>query len=53
MTTEIYNTLNVPGPNLGSGVITGTVAQNLLAQEVAINAYKEGKRFVAQNIFAE
>lgn len=51
MTTEIYNTLNVPGPNLGSGVITGTDAQNLLAQEVAIQAYKEGKQFVIQNLY--
>ena len=52
MTTAIYNTLNVPGPNLGSGVITGTAAQNLLAQEVAIKAYKEGKQFVINNLFA-
>ena len=53
MTTAIYETLNVPGPNLGTGVITGTDAQNLLAQEVAIKAYKEGKQFVMENIFAE
>lgn len=53
MTTAIYETLNVPGPNLGTGVITGTDAQNLLAQEVAIQAYKEGKQFVMENIFAE
>lgn len=53
MTTAIYNTLNVPGPNLGSGVITGTDAQNLLAQKVAIQAYKEGKRFVLDNIYKE
>ena len=51
MTTAIYNTLNVPGPNLGTGVITGTDAQNLLAQEVAIKAYKEGKQFVIENLF--
>lgn len=50
MTTAIYNTLNVPGANLGSGVITGTDAQNLLAQEVAIQAYKEGKQFVMQHL---
>lgn len=50
MTTSIYNTLNVPGANLGTGVIEGTDAQNLLAQEVAIQAYKEGKRFVIQNL---
>ena len=50
MTTAIYNSINVPGPNLGSGVIAGTDAENLLAQEVAIQAYKEGKRFVMDNI---
>ena len=53
MTTAIYNTLSVPGANLGSGVITGTDAQNLLAQEVAINAYKEGKQFVIENLHKE
>ena len=53
MTTAIYNTINVPGPNLGTGVITGTDAQNLLAQEVAIKAYKEGKQFVIENLFSE
>lgn len=46
MTTAIYNSLNVPGPNLGTGVITGTDAQNLLAQKIAIQAYKEGKAMV-------
>lgn len=46
MTTAIYNTLSVPGANLGSGVVTGTDAQNLLAQEIAIKAYKEGKQLV-------
>lgn len=51
MTTDIYNTLNVPGANIGTGVITGTDAQNLLAQEVAIKAYKEGKYYVNNNIF--
>ena len=52
MTTEIYNTINVPGPNLGTGVIEGTDAQNLLAQEVAIKAYKEGKQFVIENLYS-
>lgn len=52
MTTAIYNTLNVPGANLGTGVITGTDAENLLAQEVAIKAYKEGKQFVIENLFS-
>lgn len=53
MTTEIYNSINVPGPNLGTGVITGTDEQNLVAQEVAIMAYKEGKSFVNKNIYVE
>jgi hypothetical protein len=48
MTTEIYKKISVPGANLGSGVITGTEEQNLLAQEIAINAYYEGKEFVRQ-----
>lgn len=46
MTTDIYNSINVPGPNLGTGVIVGTDAQNVLAQKVAIQAYKEGKGIV-------
>lgn len=50
MTTQIYNAISVPGANLGSGVITGTDAQNLLAQEVAIMSCKEGIKFVANNI---
>lgn len=50
MTSSIYNSINVPGANLGSGVIKGTDAQNLLAQEVAIKAYKEGKQFVCNNL---
>lgn len=53
MTTAIYNTLNVPGANLGTGVITGTDAQNILAQEVAIKAYKEGKQFVINSLHSE
>ena len=51
MTTQIYNSINVPGANLGTGVITGTDAQNLLAQEIAIKAYKEGKYIVNANLF--
>ena len=50
MTTAIYNSINVPGANLGSGVVQGTDAQNILAQEVAIKAYKEGKMFLANNL---
>lgn len=50
MTTAIYNTINVPGANLGNGVVQGTDAQNILAQEVAIKAYKEGKQFLMRNL---
>ena len=53
MTTAIYNTLNVPGPNLGNGVVTGTDAENLLAQDVAIKSFKEGKWIVSNNIYSE
>lgn len=52
MTTAIYNTISVPGPNIGTGVIEGTDAQNLLAQEVAEMAYKAGKKFITDNISA-
>lgn len=51
MTTDIYNAIGVPGANLGSGVVQGTEAQNLLAQEVAIKAYKEGKQFLMRNLY--
>ena len=52
MTTAIYNTINVPGENLGTGVITGTDAENILAQEVAIKAFKEGKKLELDNLYA-
>lgn len=50
MTAGIQQSISVPGANMGTGVIEGTDAQNLLAQEVAIMAYKIGKKFVADNI---
>lgn len=49
MTTDIYNKMSVPVANLGSGVVQGTEPQYLLAQEVAIAAYKEGKVFLEDN----
>ena len=49
MTTEIYNKIAVPGANLGSGVVTGTDDQYRIAQEVAVAAYKEGKKFLEDN----
>lgn len=51
MTSDIYNTINVPGANIGTGVVVGTDVQNILAQEVAIKAYKEGKKLVNDNLF--
>ena len=36
-----YNSINVPGANIGSGLVTGTTAQYRLAQQVAMNALKE------------
>lgn len=39
--SENYTQINVPGANLGSGVISGTEAENRLAQEIAISSYKE------------
>lgn len=50
MTSGIQSSINVPGANVGNGVIEGTDAQNLLAQEVAVMAYKVGKKFVADNL---
>lgn len=50
MTAGIQSSIAVPGANIGTGVIEGTDAQNLLAQEVAIKAYKIGKKFVADNL---
>lgn len=50
MTTDIYNKILVPGANLGNGVVEGTDAQYSLAQEVAIEAYKEGKQFLEENL---
>ena len=50
ITKDIYNKISVPGANLGNGVVTGTDAQYLLAQEVAIQAYKEGQRLLTSNL---
>jgi hypothetical protein len=40
ITQDVYSSINVPGSNLGTGVITGTEAQNILAQKLAINSFK-------------
>lgn len=50
ITTQEYSRIAVPGANLGSGVIPGTSAENLLAQEIAIKAYKEAKRMFADEL---
>lgn len=44
ITQTVYNSLNVPGPNLGSGVITGTDEQHYIAQECAVKASKLAKK---------
>lgn len=49
MTTDIYNKISVPGANLGTGVVEGTEAQYRLAQEIAIEAYAEGKELLKNN----
>ena len=46
MTASIQSSIHVPGANIGTGVIEDTDAQNLLAQAVAVMAYKAGKDFV-------
>ena len=43
VTSSNYSSINVPGPNLGNGVVVGTTEQDRLAMDVAIKAYKEGK----------
>lgn len=49
MTRELYDTLNIPGANLGTGVLAGNNAQNDICCEVAIKSYKEAKQFVVNN----
>lgn len=41
ITSENYESINVPGPNLGTGVVEGSKEQNRLAQEIAVLSYKE------------
>lgn len=48
ITQNVYNSINTPGANLGTGVITGTDEQNVLAQELAIIAYKTAQSIVNQ-----
>lgn len=43
VTASNYSSINVPGANLGNGVVVGTTEQDRLAMDVAIKAYKEGK----------
>lgn len=43
VTNDVYAALNVPGANLGTGVVTGTDAQHLAAQKCAIKALKRGR----------
>lgn len=43
ITTAVYTAQNVPGANLGTGVVTGTEAQHLAAQKCAIKALKRGR----------
>ena len=44
VTSANYASINVPGANLGNGVVVGTTAQDQEAMDVAIKAFKEGKR---------
>jgi hypothetical protein len=50
MTTDIYNKIAVPGANLGTGVVQGTEEQYSLAQDIAIQAFEEGKQFLKDNL---
>lgn len=42
VTTQIYSSMNVPGPNIGNGLVVGTDAQYWLAQQVATKAFEFG-----------
>ena len=44
VTNANYSSIHVPGANLGNGVVVGTTAQDRTAMNVAIKAYKEGKK---------
>lgn len=46
ITQEVWNALNPQGPNLGSGVITGTDEQHYIAQECAVKALKLSKKLL-------
>ena len=48
--TDNYDSINVPGPNLGTGVVVGTQAQVRLSQKVAVMSFKEGKYFENANL---
>lgn len=48
ITQTVYDSINTPGANLGTGVITGTTEQNVLAQEIAIVAYKTAQSIINQ-----
>ena len=41
ISTAIYQSFDVPGPNLGSGVVVGSTEQYRAAQQLAANAFKE------------
>lgn len=46
ITAENYPSINVPGPNLGTGVVEGTDEQYRIAQQCAIKAYKLSRKYV-------
>lgn len=46
VTAVNYSSINVPGANLGNGVVVGTTEQDRLAMDVAIKAHKEGKHIL-------
>ena len=49
ITTDVYDSINVPGANLGTGVITGTDEQNTIAQQCAVKAEKIGQAIELQS----
>lgn len=49
-TQEVFAAVNPPGPNVGSGIIVGTDAQNNEAQLIAVKAFKYGQNLVNNSL---
>ena len=50
ITQALFNAINPPGPNVGTGIIVGTDEQNNEAQLVAVRAFKYGLNLVNNSL---